>query len=221
MTDVQHLSSKLGFEVLYVDDDIIVVDKPAELLSVPGRGEDKYDSVYSRVLAEFKSARVVHRLDMATSGVMVLALHLSAQRALNRQFADRKTKKCYIADVYGDASDISLEINLPLRCDIDNRPRQIVDHELGKPSLTKIRVVSTDGRTTRLALTPITGRSHQLRVHLQAVGFPIVGDRLYSEKGKDEKRMHLHAELLSIEHPQCAQTQNGHSDMTFISACPF
>lgn len=190
---------------LYQDDDIIAVSKPAWLLSVPGRGEDKIDSVAHRVQQQYPEARTVHRLDWATSGVIIMALNAEAHRHLNKQFADRKTEKRYIAVVGGLVDQDEQCIDLPLRCDWENRPRQIVDFEQGKPSQTIVNVDKrdTENNCTRLILKPITGRSHQLRVHLQQIGHPIIGDQLYAppELRDCSPRLLLHAEWLRVFQP--------------------
>lgn len=194
---------------LYQDDDLIVVSKPAWLLSVPGRGEDKIDSVAHRVQQRFPEARTVHRLDWATSGVMVMALNAEAHRRLNKQFAERQTQKRYIAVVAGLVENDQQTIDLPLRCDWENRPRQIVDFHQGKPSQTEVSVDSRDveNRRTRLILKPITGRSHQLRVHLQQIGHPIIGDQLYAPPlWRDcSSRLLLHAEWLQVFQPMTGE----------------
>lgn len=194
---------------LHEDDDIIAVSKPAWLLSVPGRGEDKIDSVAHRVQQRYPDARTVHRLDWATSGVIIMARNAEAHRNLNKQFAERKTQKRYIAIVGGIVATDEQTIDLPLRCDWENRPRQIVDFEQGKPSQT---VVSVDARDeakqqTRLLLKPITGRSHQLRVHLQQIGHPIIGDQLYAPDALRDAspRLLLHAEWLHVFQPSTGE----------------
>ncbi len=190
---------------LYEDDDIVAVSKPAWLLSVPGRGEDKIDSVAYRVQQKYPDARTVHRLDWATSGVIIMALNADAHRNLNKQFADRKTQKRYIAVVGGIVEQDEQVIDLPLRCDWENRPRQIVDWEQGKPSQTHVTVDCRDEekQQTRLILRPVTGRSHQLRVHCQQIGHSIIGDQLYAppEWRDISSRLLLHAEWLQVYQP--------------------
>lgn len=194
--------------VLYADEALLVLDKPAGLLSVPGRGDDKQDCLSTRVQAVYPSARVVHRLDMATSGLLVMALDADAQRRLNEAFAQRQVEKRYVAVVQGclpDHSGVWEEIDLPIIVDWPNRPRRVIDHATGKPSLTRWRRLAgqADGPTTRVELAPVTGRSHQLRVHLKALGHPIVGDALYGELGLTEAnpRLLLHASELTLQHP--------------------
>jgi tRNA pseudouridine32 synthase/23S rRNA pseudouridine746 synthase len=181
-----------------------VVDKPAGLLSVPGRGPDKQDCLSARVQAQFADALTVHRLDMETSGLMVFARGADAQRALGRAFERREVSKRYIAVVHGLMGTDQGSIELPLICDWPNRPRQMVDHTIGKPSLTHYSVIGrlpADDRS-RVALTPVTGRSHQLRVHLAALGHPIVGDSLYAVSPPPAgQRLLLHAAQIGFRHP--------------------
>lgn len=190
--------------LVFADDHLLVFDKPAGMLAVPGRGENKQDCLSTRALARFPDAKVVHRLDQATSGLLVLARGHEAQRALSRAFAERRVQKRYIALVAGRLAPPPGDwgvIDLPLRADWPNRPRQCVDPDRGKPSLTHWRVIgaSDAGRATRLELAPVTGRSHQLRVHLRALGHPILGDRLY--QGPEAARLYLHAWTLGLPHP--------------------
>ena len=195
--------------VLHVDDTFIVINKPSGLLSVPGRGPDKADCAASRVRQLFSDALTVHRLDMETSGLLLFARGIDAQRALSRAFESRQVEKRYVAVVDGLMENDSGEIDLPLICDWPNRPRQIVDHTIGKPSLTHWRVLARDAQvnTTRVELSPVTGRSHQLRVHMNEIGHPILGDALY---GTDESRaaaprLLLHATRLRFPHPTAAE----------------
>ena len=201
--------SPADIAVLYADESLLVLDKPAGLLSVPGRGEDKQDCLSARTQRIYPDALVVHRLDMATSGLMVLARGSAAQRTLNDAFAQRTVTKRYIAVVHGQLApppdDTWGVIDLPIIVDWPNRPLRIVDQATGKPSLTRWQWVSfdVDCQTTRVFLAPITGRSHQLRVHLQAIGHPIVGDTLYGGQNPavSGQRLLLHATELSFPHP--------------------
>ena len=188
---------------LHVDDDCIVVDKPSGLLSVPGRGAHLQDCAASRVQAMFGDALVVHRLDMATSGLMLFARGIDAQRTLSRAFAQREVHKRYVAVVHGHLLQTQGEIDLPLIADWPNRPLQKVDRENGKPSTTRYRVVDTKAERSRVELEPVTGRAHQLRVHLLAIGHPIVGDALYAppEVLAGADRLLLHAASLRFAHP--------------------
>lgn len=188
--------------LLHVDEQVIAVDKPAGLLAVPGRGDDKQDCAATRVTAQFPDALIVHRLDMATSGLLLFARGAEAQRCLGIAFSRREVEKHYIAVVHGRLAEPSGSIALPLSADWPQRPRQRVDELQGKPSLTHYRVLAHDaaGNTSRVALRPVTGRSHQLRVHLQALGHPIVGDTLYGV-ADEAPRMLLHACAMRLPHP--------------------
>lgn len=184
---------------LHLDAHLIAVDKPAGLLAVPGRTEP--DCLAARVQAVWPDALVVHRLDMATSGLMLFARGAAAQRRLGDAFAARLVHKRYVAIVDGLVDADAGEIDLPLAADWPRRPLQRVDHERGRPSLTRWRVLARDtaGRRTRVRLEPVSGRSHQLRVHLRAIGHPIVGDTLYG--GASAARLKLHAAELIVPHP--------------------
>lgn len=201
--------------LLHVDAHLIVADKPAGLLAVSGRGEAGLDHLAGRVQALHADALVVHRLDMATSGLMLLARGAAMQRALSIAFAARRVDKRYIAVVEGLLQDERGEISAPLAADWPNRPRQQVDLVRGKPSLTRWQVLERGGDSTRLALLPVTGRSHQLRVHLQHIGHPIRGDALYAPQPLRATRLLLHAERLSFEHPATGQALAFHSPPDF------
>lgn len=193
-----------ALQYLHVDAHLVIVNKPAGLLSVPGRGEDKADCLLSRVRTDFPDALIVHRLDMGTSGLLVLGRGEGMQRALSRVFRERLVEKHYEAVVAGLVEPDAGEIDLPLITDWPNRPRQKVD-PAGKPSLTRFCVLDRDagaGRT-RLELAPVTGRSHQLRVHLLALGHPILGDELYGTPVVRDAapRLLLHATRLEFRHP--------------------
>lgn len=194
-----------GVVWLHVDAACIVVDKPAGLPSVPGRSEDLRDCVAARVQAVYADTLVVHRLDMATSGLLLFARGPHAQRLLNDSFAQRTVDKRYVAVVRGSVPAQAGDIDLPLLADWPNRPRQRVDMEHGKASLTRYAVLARDPQrhTTRVALTPLTGRSHQLRVHMQALGHPILGDALYApaDVAAQASRLLLHAQALAFTHP--------------------
>ena len=208
----------------YVDDSLLVLEKPAGLLSVPGRGADKQDCASARAQRHWPDALIVHRLDMATSGLWVMARGLAAQQQLSRAFAQRLVHKRYQAVVQGilppvQAEQVWGEINLPLWPDWPNRPKSMVNHELGKPSLTRWRVLPepTAAGCTRLELEPVTGRSHQLRVHLLAIGHPILGDALYGDAQVQAMapRMLLHACAIELPHPVTGDL------MAFSSRVPF
>ncbi|WP_334468044.1 bifunctional tRNA pseudouridine(32) synthase/23S rRNA pseudouridine(746) synthase RluA [Arsenophonus sp. PmNCSU2021_1] len=189
--------------VLYQDQHIIVVNKPSGLLSVPGKAAEHKDSIMTRVQADFPTAESVHRLDMATSGVMVVALNKSAEKELKRQFREREPQKIYQARVWGLITNKKGLIDLPLICDWPNRPKQKVCFTTGKQAQTKYEVLAYEEQTTRVKLVPITGRSHQLRVHLLSLGHPIIGDRFYAHQAALilSSRLQLHAEALYITHP--------------------
>lgn len=183
----------------------MVVNKASGLLSVPGRAPENKDSVMTRIQADFPTAESVHRLDMATSGVIVVALTKAAERELKRQFREREPKKSYIARVWSHLAQDEGLIDLPLICDWPNRPKQKVCYETGKPSQTLYQVLSRDADgSTRVKLSPITGRSHQLRVHMLAIGHPILGDGFYAhpEAKAMASRLQLHAQELCITHPE-------------------
>ena len=201
----------------HVDPVFLVVEKPAGLLSVPGRGEAGRDCVAARVQRTHPDARVVHRLDMATSGLMLFARGASAQRELSLAFAARRVQKTYEALVAGEVRGEAGDIDAPLGADWPRRPRQKVDPVHGKPALTRWRVLQRLAGATRLALEPVTGRSHQLRVHLQSIGHPIRGDALYGADptGCDADRMCLHATRLVLAHPVTGEP------LDFASPPPF
>jgi tRNA pseudouridine32 synthase / 23S rRNA pseudouridine746 synthase len=209
----------MDIAVPWFDEALIVVNKPAGLLAVRGRGDDKQDCVASRVQLRWPDALVVHRLDMATSGLMLLARGALAQRRLSAAFAERQVLKQYLAVVDGLLEGEQGHITLPLAADWPNRPRQRVDVARGKPSFTAWQVLSRDttARQTRLALAPHTGRSHQLRVHLQAIGHAIVGDTLYGSADvvAASSRLLLHASRLELAHPVSG------ASLSFESASPF
>lgn len=203
---------------VYSDDALVAVDKPAGMLSVPGRGPDKQDCASARVMERFPDALVVHRLDMATSGLLVFARRVEAQRTMSIAFARREVTKRYVAVVHGLVEKIRGDIDLPLIADWPNRPLQKVDVGDGKPSLTRYVVIERDTtmNRTRVELEPVTGRSHQLRVHLLAIGHPIVGDALYATGFScGPGRLLLHACELSLPHPVTGKTLQLHSDPDF------
>ncbi len=203
-------------EILHEDHEIVVVDKPAGLLSVPGKGSHLADCLLHRVQEAFPTALLVHRLDRDTSGVMIFGLTPHAQRNLSMQFEKRLTKKTYMARVYGGLQPKTGTVNLPLIVDWPNRPLQKVCHETGKPAETDWRVMRLDRGESRVKLTPRTGRSHQLRVHMLALGHPILGDPLYaSGAAADYPRLMLHSQELRISHPDSGR------GMAFKASVPF
>jgi len=209
-------------DILHQDKDIIVLNKPSGLLSVPGRAPAHNDSTYSRVLAQYPDAKIVHRLDMATSGVIVVALLRSAESELKRQFRDRETAKTYYARVAGHVKADTGTVDLPLICDWPNRPKQKVDHRVGKASQTHYEVVSRAQRSSLVKLTPITGRSHQLRVHMMALGHPILGDGFYADPlaNRLAPRLLLHARSLTINHPYTKVPMTFSCEAPFMDAQP-
>jgi tRNA pseudouridine32 synthase/23S rRNA pseudouridine746 synthase len=203
-------------DILHHDHEILLVNKPSGLLSVPGKGDHLSDCLISRVQEAFPEALLVHRLDMDTSGVMVFGLTPHAQRHLGLQFEKRQTKKTYVARVWGKMAEKTGEVDLPLIVDWPNRPLQMVDHENGKPAQTEWRVMRYGDDETRVRLYPRTGRSHQLRVHMLALGHPILGDPFYAKgPARDFPRLMLHAEALRLRHP------DGGKGLTFSVKAPF
>ena len=202
-----HANPPSGLQTVYVDDSLLVLHKPSGLLSVPGRGEDKQDCLSCRVQQHYRDALVVHRLDMATSGLMLMARGPAMQRALGKLFETRAIQKRYLAVVEGQlgSSPQWQMVDLPIAVDWPNRPLRIIDLDNGQPSQTRWRALLFDGPTnsTRIELEPLTGRSHQLRVHLQALGHPILGDALYAPPAVQAKapRLLLHACALTFRRP--------------------
>jgi tRNA pseudouridine32 synthase/23S rRNA pseudouridine746 synthase len=203
-------------DLLHADHEILVVNKPAGLLSVPGKGEGLADCLIARLEVAYPQVLLVHRLDRDTSGVMVFALTPHAQRHLGLQFEKRHTKKTYLARVAGRLARKTGTIDLPLVVDWPNRPLQKVDHQTGKPALTEWRVMRASDTESRVQLYPRTGRSHQLRVHMLALGHPILGDPLYAPETADAyPRMMLHALELRFRHP------DGGAGVKFRAKPPF
>ncbi|HEV7224271.1 MAG TPA: RluA family pseudouridine synthase [Pirellulales bacterium] len=203
--------------IVHQDDHLLVLDKPAGLLAVPGRGADLQDCLSARVQAVWPSALVVHRLDRDTSGLMVMALSAEAQRDLSRQFADRSADKVYAAVVFGRPKASEGGIGLAMRKDFDRPPRHKIDPVEGRPAFTSWRLIERSADRSRLEVRPLTGRSHQIRVHLAALGHPILGDNLYAhhEALAMSPRLLLHAERLSLDHPADGRR------LTWRADCPF
>jgi tRNA pseudouridine32 synthase/23S rRNA pseudouridine746 synthase len=202
--------------ILHADHEVLLVDKPAGLLSVPGKTEDLADCLLVRVQAAFPTALLVHRLDRDTSGVMVFALTPHAQRHLGLQFENRQTKKTYVARVWGRVTGKDGTIDLPLNVDWPNRPLQMVDHENGRAAVTDWRLLRANDTESRMRLMPRTGRSHQLRVHMLSMGHPILGDPFYATgPARDFPRLMLHSETLQFRHP------DGGKGTRVTSPCPF
>lgn len=212
---------ELGPQLIHTCAQFYCVDKPAGLLSVPGKAQSHKDCVESRLKVLDPEARIVHRLDMATSGVMIMVRNSAAHRHIGLQFERRHLRKRYEALVWGRVEDMAGQIDLPLRCDWPNRPVQMVDEARGKKAITDWQVIGHERLcghvVTRMALTPITGRSHQLRVHMLALGHPIVGDQLYApdEAFTIASRLMLHALWIEFHHP------DGGERVSFKAVCPF
>jgi len=209
-------------KVLYQDDDLLALSKPSGILSVPGKTEDNSDCLETRAKAEFPNALLTHRLDLETSGVFLMALNKPAQAHINRQFEKRRTQKEYIAVVWGHVEGDTGHIDLPLCCDWPNRPRQMVSFKHGRPSQTDWEVLDRGtlpcgNEFTRMLLKPITGRSHQLRVHMEEIGHPILGEVFYAHDDAEHaaERLLLHAQSLTIFHPK------DESVVTFTDLAPF
>lgn len=203
-------------DVLHEDHEILVVNKPHGLLSVPGKGEHLADCLISRIQVAFPMALLVHRLDRDTSGIMVFAMTPHAQRHLGLQFEKRRIKKTYVARLWGDLQPDTGTVDLPLIVDWPNRPRQMVCHETGKPAQTDWKVIRRGEGETRVRFFPKTGRSHQLRVHALALGHPILGDPFYAEgEALNAERLMLHSEELRLRHP------DGGAGMRFFKKAPF
>ena len=208
---------KTPLDILYIDDDVLVVNKPSGLLTVPGKELKHHDSLELRVKIEYPNSFLVHRLDMDTSGVIIFALSKSTQRSLNLQFEKRIVKKLYEARVFGNITEDNGFIDLPLIVDWPNRPLQKIDAKEGKSALTHWQVLDREGDVTRVALMPETGRTHQLRVHMMSLGHTILGDRFYGNVAEINlaNELQLHAKDLIIIHPK-----NG-KKITFKAPLPF
>ena len=216
MTEVVYSPPNTPLELIHEDHELLVVNKPAGLLSVPGKGEYLKDCLITRLQAAFPEALLVHRLDMDTSGVIIFARTPAAQRHLGLQFEKRMMKKSYLALVWGQVDGKEGVIDLPLIVDWPNRPLQKVCHETGRAAVTEWKVLRHDETSTRMRLFPQTGRSHQLRVHMRELGHPILGDPFYATgPARDFPRLMLHAETLRLRHP------DGGRGMTFRAKNPF
>lgn len=203
-------------KILFDDHEVLLVDKPSGLLSVPGKGEHLADCLINRVKAVFPEILLIHRLDRDTSGVMIFALTPKAQRHLGLQFEKRQTKKTYLAQVWGKVVEKSGTVDLPITVDWPNRPLQKVDFENGRSAQTDWRVIHYNEKSSRIRLYPKTGRSHQLRLHMKEIGHPILGDPLYATgEALNAPRLMLHAEKLQFRHP------NGGRGMSISAKSPF
>ena len=208
---------KTPLDILYIDEDVLVVNKPSGLLSVPGKELKHWDSLELRVKAQYANSLLVHRLDMDTSGVIIFALNKSSQRSLNLQFEQRAVKKIYEARVFGNINKNNGSIDLPLKVDWPNRPLQKVDIKEGKDALTHWHVLKRERNATRVRLMPETGRTHQLRVHMMSIGHAILGDRFYGNAIEINlaKDLQLHAKKLMVNHPKSGKS------LELISKVPF
>ena len=216
MTEFVYSPPNTPLELIHEDHELLVVNKPAGLLSVPGKGDHLKDCLITRLQTAFPEALLVHRLDMDTSGVIVFARTPAAQRHLGLQFEKRMMKKSYLALVWGQVDGKEGVIDLPLIVDWPNRPLQKVCHETGRAAVTEWKVLRHDETSTRMRLFPQTGRSHQLRVHMRELGHPILGDPFYATgPARDFPRLMLHAETLRLRHP------DGGRGMTFRAKNPF
>ena len=216
MIDFEYNPPDVPLSVLHKDATIIVVDKPAGLLSVPGKLEGRKDSLETRLRAEFWDSLLVHRLDCDTSGVMIFARTKTAQGYLGQEFEQRRTEKTYIARVWGRLEHDSGQIDLPIGSDWPNRPRQMIDKVNGRSAITAWKVIDSRDTETRVLLTPLTGRSHQLRVHMLELGHPILGDPIYATgAARQFPRLMLHAETLSLHHPATGEL------VSFSAVTPF
>jgi len=214
--DFDYRPPDVPLDILYQDDQIIVANKPAGLLSVPGKLEGREDCLVTRLQAAHWDALLVHRLDCDTSGVIIFARTKQAQGFLGQEFEQRRAKKTYVARVMGEMAQDSGHVDLPLGADWPNRPRQMVSHEHGRPALTDWQVIGRAPGETRVRLSPLTGRSHQLRVHMLALGHPILGDPIYAtDAARDFPRLMLHAETLGLHHPRSGAW------VEFTAPCPF
>ncbi len=204
-------------EIVYEDEHLVAVNKPADLLTVPGKDPHLADCLESRLREVYPGIQLVHRLDHATSGVMVFARTKSARRALGIQFENRETSKFYTAEVWGHVAAERGYVDLPIIVDWEKKPKQKVSFKHGKPSRTNFEVLERRARTTYLRLEPYTGRTHQLRVHMLAMGAPIIGDRFYAEGAAltAADRLHLHSTELVVTHPETGQR------LRFSSVVPF
>jgi len=203
-------------DIIHFDHEILIVNKPSGLLSVPGKGPELTDCLIARLQVAFPQALLIHRLDRDTSGVMVFALTPHAQRHIGLQFEKRMTKKTYVARVWGVLEPKAGTVDLPLIVDWENRPLQKVCHETGKPAQTDWKVLRSDSIESRVRMMPKTGRSHQLRVHMLSLGHPILGDPFYAKgPAREYDRLMLHSEELRLRHP------DGGEGVKFRAKAPF
>ena len=203
-------------KIIFADQSLLVVNKPAGLLAVPGRGPDKQDCLISRLLPDYPDALVVHRLDMATSGMMIFARGKLMQRLLSKLFSERSIEKCYVAVVMGKLKPEKGQVSLPIAADWLNRPLQKISLSAGKHSLTRFRLLDYIEGNSLVELQPVTGRTHQLRVHMSAIGHPILGDTLYGNAANAHRLM-LHASYMKFAHPLTGQSMSFVSNPEFLA----
>lgn len=219
MTQTSPTPSPSGIAILWRDKHLLVVNKPSGLLTVPGRGPEKQDCLINRLLIGFPNSRIVHRLDQPTSGVLLIPQSHLAQKSLGQQFEQRQIHKQYQAMVAGKLTSSAGKIELPLLCDWPNRPKQMVDFAGGKKALTHYQLLefNRDTNSSRVLLKPVTGRSHQLRVHMKALGHPILGDTLYAPHAvqRASKRLLLHAQTITFTHPVTLEPLTVHCPSDF------
>ncbi|MEH6590165.1 MAG: pseudouridine synthase [Halioglobus sp.] len=215
MSDTPYLvpHSQEEIRIIYADDDLLLVRKPHLLLSIPGRHPLNKDCLITRLQQRYPTASMVHRLDLDTSGIMVIPLNKPTHAHISRQFQERKVEKCYTAVVFGVVAQDSGEIDLPIAVDWDDRPRQIICSERGKQALTRFEVIARETDRTRMLLKPVTGRSHQLRIHTRELGHPILGCDMYAHEQalNMAPRLMLHATTLGFEHPATGNWLSGES----------
>ncbi|MFV0276543.1 MAG: pseudouridine synthase, partial [Parahaliea sp.] len=199
--------SREAIDILYRDEHLLLVRKPHYLLSIPGRHPLNRDCLITRLQVDYPGASIVHRLDLDTSGIMVIPLNRECHAHISRQFQQRRVAKTYIALVWGEPERDQGEIDLPIVCDWARRPRQKICHEQGRQALTRYRVLARLGDRARLELSPVTGRSHQLRIHLRELGHPILGCDLYAHPAAEAmaERLMLHATTLGFTHPHSGE----------------
>jgi len=212
---VPHSTEEIA--VLHEDSDLLLVRKPDLLLSIPGRHPLNKDCLITRLRQHFPTATIVHRLDLDTSGIMVVPLNKPAHAHISRQFQERQVHKSYHAIVYGVVAADAGEIDLPITCDWERRPRQMICHRRGRPALTHFTVLERGIDRTRVLLQPVTGRSHQLRIHMRELGHPILGCDMYAHEQAlaMAKRLMLHASTLEFTHPTTGQWLRGECPADF------
>ena len=216
MMEFTYTPPDVPLRIIYEDRAILVADKPSGLLSVPGKTEGRADCLETRLRRAYPGTLLVHRLDCDTSGVMIFARNKAAQGFLGQEFEQRRTKKTYVARVFGDLQPDSGQVDLPIGVDWPNRPRQMVDAVNGRSAVTDWVVLGRGAGATRVHLFPLTGRSHQLRVHMLSLGHPILGDPIYATGAASAfPRLMLHAETLGLHHPDSGEW------VTFSAPCPF